>query len=162
MEKIESFKVNHELLKRGIYVSRKDYDNKTNDVIATTFDIRMKEPNREPVINMAELHTIEHLGATFLRNHPIYKNETIYFGPMGCRTGFYVILKGDLESKDVIELMKEMFLFISQYEGEIPGADPVSCGNYLDQNLNMAKYESKKFYKEILNNIKEENLIYPD
>ena len=162
MEKIESFKVNHELLKRGIYVSRKDYDNKTNEVIATTFDIRMKEPNREPVINMAELHTIEHLGATFLRNHPIYKNETIYFGPMGCRTGFYVILKGNLESKDIVSLMKEMFLFISQYEGEIPGADPISCGNYLDQNLNMAKYEARRFYDKILNNIKEENLIYPN
>ena len=162
MEKIESFKVNHELLKRGIYVSRKDYDNKTNEVIATTFDIRMKEPNREPVINMAELHTIEHLGATFLRNHPIYKDETIYFGPMGCRTGFFVILKGDLESKDIIELMKDMFLFISEYEGDIPGADSISCGNYLDQNLNMAKYEAIRFYDEILNNIKEENLIYPN
>lgn len=162
MEKIESFKVNHELLKRGIYVSRRDYDNDSDKVIATTFDIRMKEPNREPVINVAEMHTIEHLGATFLRNHPIYKNETIYFGPMGCRTGFYVILKGDLESKDIISLMKEMFLFISKYEGEIPGADPVSCGNYLDQNLNMAKYEAIRFYDEILNNIKEENLIYPN
>lgn len=162
MEKIESFKVNHKVLKRGIYVSRKDYDNKTSDVIATTFDIRMKEPNREPVINIAELHTIEHLGATFLRNHPVYARETIYFGPMGCRTGFYVIFKGNLDSKDILSLMKEMFLFISEYEGEIPGADPISCGNYLDQNLNMAKYEAEKFYKEILNNIKEENLIYPN
>lgn len=162
MEKIESFKVNHELLKRGIYVSRKDYDNITGKVMATTFDIRMKEPNREPVINIAELHTIEHLGATFLRNHSKYKKETIYFGPMGCRTGFYVIFKGDLDSKDIIDIMKEMFNFMAKYEGEIPGADSKSCGNYLDQNLLMAKYEAEKFYNEVLCNIKEENLVYPN
>ena len=161
MEKIESFKVNHEILKRGIYVSRKDY-NTSNEVIATTFDIRIKEPNREPVINISELHTIEHLGATFLRNHPVYKNETIYFGPMGCRTGFYVILKGDLESKDIIDIMKEMFTFIAEYEGEIPGADAKSCGNYLDQNLPMAKYEAQKFYKEVLENMEQENMVYPN
>lgn len=162
MEKIESFKVNHILLKRGIYVSRRDYDNKTNEVIATTFDIRMKEPNREPVINIAELHTIEHLGATFLRNHPIYKKETIYFGPMGCRTGFYVIFKGKLESCNIIKIMQEMFNFIADFEGDIPGADAISCGNYLDQNLAMAKFEAKKFYNEILLNLKEENLTYPN
>ncbi len=162
MEKIESFKVNHELLKRGIYVSRKDYDNESGKVIATTFDIRIKEPNREPVINIAELHTIEHLGATFLRNHPVYKKETIYFGPMGCRTGFYVIFKGDLESKDIVDIMKEMFKFMAEYEGEIPGADAISCGNYLDQNLPMAKYESRKFLEETLNNISEENMVYPN
>ena len=162
MEKIESFKVNHELLKRGIYVSRKDYDNKTGEVIATTFDIRIKEPNREPVINIAELHTIEHLGATFLRNHSVYKNETIYFGPMGCRTGFYVIFKGNLNSKDIIEIMKEMFEFMANFEGAIPGADAISCGNYLDQNLPMAKYESRKFLEEVLNRLEEENLVYPE
>lgn len=162
MNKIDSFKVNHELLKRGIYVSRKDYDNKTNNVIATTFDIRLKEPNKEPVMNTAEIHTIEHLAATFLRNHKVYKNETIYFGPMGCRTGFYVIFKGNLESIDIIEIMKEMFTFISEYTGKIPGADSKSCGNYLDQNLPMAKYEANKFLNEILLNIKEENLIYPN
>lgn len=160
MEKIESFKVNHELLKRGLYVSRKDYDNDV--VIATTFDIRVKEPNREPVMNTAELHTIEHLGATFLRNHPVYKNETIYFGPMGCRTGFYVIFKGNLDSKDIIDIMKEMFKFIADYEGDVPGADPRSCGNYLDQNLPIAKYEANKFYNEVLLNLKKENLIYPN
>lgn len=162
MEKIESFKVNHELLKRGIYVSRKDYDNKTGEVIATTFDLRMKLPNREPVINIAEMHTIEHLGATFLRNHPVFKKETIYFGPMGCRTGFYVIFKGDLNSTDIIEIIKEMFKFIADYEGDVPGADAVSCGNYLDQNLPMAKYEADKFYKETLLNLTEKNLNYPD
>ena len=161
MEKIESFKVNHKLLKRGIYVSRKDYNEK-GEVIATTFDIRVKEPNREPVINIAELHTIEHLGATFLRNHDEYKNKTIYFGPMGCRTGFYVIFKGDLESKNIINIMKEMYEFMTNFEGDIPGADEFSCGNYLDQNLPMAKYESKKFLEEILNNIKDENMNYPN
>ena len=162
MEKIESFQVNHELLKRGLYVSRKDYDNKTNDVMATTFDIRMKEPNREPVMNIAEVHTIEHLGATFLRNHPTYKKETIYFGPMGCRTGFYVIFKGDLTSRDVLGIITEMFDFISKYEGDVPGADPMSCGNYLDQNLPMAKFEAKKYLENTLNNISEENLVYPN
>ena len=161
MEKIESFKVNHELLKRGIYVSRKDYNKDNSEVIATTFDIRMKEPNREPVLNIAEVHTIEHLGATFLRNHEKYKTETIYFGPMGCRTGFYVIFKGDLKSVDIIDIMKEMFLFIAKYEGEVPGADPKSCGNYLDQNLPMAKYEANKFLNEILLKMKDENLYYP-
>lgn len=162
MEKIESFKVNHKLLKRGVYVSRKDYDNKTGEVIATTFDIRMKEPNREPVLNIAEVHTIEHLGATFLRNHEYYKNQTIYFGPMGCRTGFYLILKGDIKSKDIVDIMKDMYNFMANFEGEVPGADEYSCGNYLDQNLPMAKYESKKFLEEVLNNIKEENLNYPN
>lgn len=161
MKKIESFQVNHELLKRGIYVSRKDYNNSNNEVIATTFDIRMKEPNREPVMNISEIHTIEHLGATFLRNHPKYKNETIYFGPMGCRTGFYVIFKGDLNSTDTIDIINEMFEFIAGYEGTIPGADSKSCGNYLDQNLPMAKYEATKFLNEVLNSIEEENLIYP-
>ena len=161
-EKIESFIVNHELLKRGIYVSRKDYDNNFKEVIATTFDIRLKEPNREPVLNTAEIHTIEHLGATFLRNHKKYKNETIYFGPMGCRTGFYLIFKGDLNSKDIIEIIKEMFKFIAEYEGDIPGADSKSCGNYLEQNLAMAKYEAKKYYDEILIDIKDENMIYPN
>ena len=162
MKKIESFKVNHELLKRGLYVSRKDYDNNTNSVMATTFDIRIKEPNREPVINIAELHTIEHLGATFLRNHPVYKKETIYFGPMGCRTGFYVIFKGDLNSTDIVVIMQEMFKFIAEYEGEVPGADAKSCGNYLDQNLPMAKYEANKYYNEVLCNLKDENLVYPN
>lgn len=161
MEKIESFQVNHELLKRGIYVSRKDYDNTNGGVIATTFDIRMKEPNREPVMNIAEVHTIEHLGATFLRNHQLYKNQTIYFGPMGCRTGFYVIFKGNLTSKDIVNIIRKMFEFIAKYEGEVPGADPKSCGNYLDQNLPMAKYEADKFLTEILSDIKEENLVYP-
>lgn len=158
MKKIESFLVNHLNLKRGIYVSRKDY---INDYAMTTFDIRMKEPNKEPVINTAELHTLEHLGATFLRNHPVYDKLTIYFGPMGCRTGMYVIFKGDLNSQDVVEIIKEMFLFIKDFDGEIPGGDAVSCGNYLDMNLNMAKFEASKYYQEVLCNLKDENLNYP-
>ena len=124
MNKIESFQVNHLTLKRGIYVSRKDL---IGDQTVTTFDLRMKVPNQEPVMNTAEMHTIEHLGATFLRNHPVYKDKTIYFGPMGCRTGFYVLFAGDLESEDVVPVIREMFDFIASYEGEVPGADPKSC-----------------------------------
>ena len=158
MKKIESFQVNHLKLKRGIYLSRKD---KVGESTLTTFDIRMKEPNNEPVINTGELHAMEHLGATFLRNHEKYDNITIYFGPIGCRTGFYVIFAGDLLSEDVVEIIKEMFHFIMTFEGEVPGADAISCGNYQDMNLNMAKYEASKFYKEVLCNLKEENLNYP-
>ncbi|WP_326909715.1 S-ribosylhomocysteine lyase [Sedimentibacter sp. MB31-C6] len=159
MKKIESFQVNHLNLKRGIYVSRKDV---VGENIITTFDLRMKEPNKEPVINTAELHAMEHLGATFLRNHSIYDELTVYFGPMGCRTGFYVIFKGNLDSKDVVDIIKEMFEFIKNYEGDLPGADAKSCGNYLDMNLNMAKYEAAKYYDEVLCNLKEENLNYPN
>ena len=159
MKKIESFQVNHLNLKRGIYVSRKDI---VSDQYVTTFDIRMKEPNKEPVMNTSEIHTIEHLAATFLRNHNIYNEKTVYFGPMGCRTGFYVIFKGDLKSKDIVDIMREIFEFVANYEGEVPGADAKSCGNYLDMNLPMAKYEAKKFLNDVLLNIKEENLHYPE
>lgn len=156
--KIESFQIDHLRLKRGIYVSRRDEINGSH---LTTFDIRMKEPNREPVMNTAELHTIEHIGATFLRNHEEWKDEVIYWGPMGCRTGLYLILKGKLESEDIVELMRALFKHISQYEGEIPGAKPEECGLYSDQNLPMARYEAQKYLKEVLNNIKKENLEYP-
>ena len=158
MERIASFTVDHVRLNRGIYVSRLD---EVNGNYLTSFDIRMKLPNREPVMNIAEIHTMEHLGATFLRNHPVWKDEIVYFGPMGCRTGFYVILKGKLESKDIIELMQETFKFMADFEGEIPGATAIECGNYLDQNLPMAKYEAKKYYEETLLNLGEENLNYP-
>ena len=159
MERIASFTVDHVRLNRGIYVSRLD---EVNGNYLTSFDIRMKLPNREPVMNIAEIHTMEHLGATFLRNHPVWKDEIVYFGPMGCRTGFYVILKEKLESKDIIELMKETFKFMADFEGEIPGATAIECGNYLDQNLPMAKYEAKKYYEETLLNLSEENLNYPE
>ena len=159
MEKIDSFKVNHLNLLPGIYVSRKDY--LAEDCI-TTFDIRVTEPNKEPVLNTAEIHTIEHLAATYLRNNEDYKDKVIYFGPMGCRTGFYLLLKGDLESNSIIDLLKNMFSFISKYEGEIPGASAKDCGNYLDMNLPMARYISKKFLDNTLLNIKKENLNYPE
>ena len=158
MERIPSFQVDHIKLNRGIYVSRLD---KVNGNYLTSFDIRMKLPNREPVINIAELHTMEHLGATYLRNHSIWKDEIIYFGPMGCRTGFYLILKGKLESRDIVDIIKETYKFMSEFEGDIPGATAIECGNYLDQNLPMAKYEAKKYLEETLNNLEKENLNYP-
>lgn len=159
MKKIESFTVNHLNLLPGIYVSRKDYV--ANEVI-TTFDIRMTRPNFEPVLNTAEVHTLEHLGATFLRNQDAYKDKVIYFGPMGCRTGFYLILAGDYESKDVIEIVKEIYAFMKDFEGEVPGAAARDCGNYLDMNLGMAKFVAKKYYDEVLTNIKEDRLVYPE
>ena len=155
MERIASFQVDHIRLNRGIYVSRID---EINGNYLTSFDIRMKLPNREPVINIAELHTMEHLGATFLRNHSVWKEKIVYFGPMGCRTGFYLILKGKLESKDIVELMKELYKFMAEFKGDIPGATAIECGNYLDQNLPMANYEAKKYLEETLQNLGEENL----
>ncbi len=157
MEKIASFTINHLTLKRGIYVSRKDY---IGQQVVTTFDIRMKEPNREPVIGAPELHTIEHLAATYLRNDPQWKDSIVYWGPMGCQTGNYLLMKGDLQSKDIVELMKRTFRFIATFEGDVPGASPRDCGNYLLMNLPMARLEAKKFL-EVLENITEENLIYP-
>ena len=137
MEKIASFTIDHLKLLPGVYVSRKD---KIGQQVITTFDIRMTRPNFEPVLNTAEVHTIEHLGATFLRNDSEFKDKTIYFGPMGCRTGFYMVLAGDYDSKDVVELVTRMFIFMKDFEGDVPGACAKDCGNYLDMNLNMAKY----------------------
>lgn len=159
MERIASFQVDHIRLNRGIYVSRID---EINGNYLTSFDIRMKLPNREPVINIAELHTMEHLGATFLRTHSVWKEKIVYFGPMGCRTGFYLILKGKLESKNIVELIKELYKFMAEFKGNIPGATAIECGNYLDQNLPMANYEAKKYLEETLENLGEENLNYPD
>ncbi len=158
MEKIASFTIDHIKLLPGLYVSRKDYVG--NNVI-TTFDLRLTAPNREPVMNTAEVHTIEHLGATFLRNHKDFADKTVYFGPMGCRTGFYLLLAGDYESRDIVPLMKEMFAFIRDWKETVPGADPKDCGNYLDMNLNMANYWGRKYLSEVLDNISDERLIYP-
>ncbi len=158
MEKIASFTVNHIDLLRGIYVSRKDYIGKE---VITTFDLRWKRPNIEKVMGTAEMHAIEHLGATFLRNHEKEKDNIIYFGPMGCRTGFYLLMKGDLESKNVVELIKELLIFVKDFEGEIPGASPRDCGNCEDMDLNLAKYEATKYLEEVILNIGEENLNYP-
>ena len=158
MEKIASFTIDHIRLQPGIYVSRKD--NIGAEVI-TTFDLRMTSPNEEPVMNTAEVHTIEHLGATFLRNHPAYKNKTIYFGPMGCRTGFYLLLAGDLSSRDIVPLMVEMFEFIKDFHDEVPGASPMDCGNYLDMNLPMANYLAEKYLDNVLYHIDDSRLTYP-
>lgn len=159
MKKIASFTVNHLTLLPGIYVSRKDT---VGSEVLTTFDLRMTRPNFEPVMNTAEMHAIEHLGATFLRNHSTFASKTIYFGPMGCRTGFYLILAGDHQSEDIIPLVQELFTFIENYEGTIPGAAAKDCGNYLDLNLPMAKYLAKKYNSEVLTNITSKQLHYPD
>lgn len=159
MQKIASFTIDHIKLLPGIYVSRKD---NINGQVITTFDIRMTAPNREPVMNTAEIHTIEHLGATFLRNNEEYKEKVVYFGPMGCRTGFYLLLAGDYKSKDIVSLINEMYKFVAGFEGEVPGAAAKDCGNYLDMNLPMARYVAGKFVHEVLDNISDERLIYPE
>lgn len=158
MEKIASFTIDHIKLEPGVYVSRKDH---VGDSVITTFDLRMTSPNDEPVMNTAEMHTIEHLAATFLRNHAEYKDKTIYFGPMGCRTGFYLLLAGDLESKDIVPLMVEMYEFIRDFKGEVPGASAKDCGNYLDMNLGMANYLADRYLNNVLYNIDEKHLTYP-
>lgn len=159
MEKITSFTINHLKLLPGIYVSRKD---QAGDSVITTFDIRMTRPNFEPVMNTAEIHTIEHLGATFLRNHPSYGSKVLYFGPMGCRTGFYLLLSGDYKSRDIVPLITEMYEFIRDFEDEVPGAAARDCGNYLDMNLGMARYLAVKFLDFVLYGIDDSHLIYPE
>ena len=159
MEKIASFTIDHIKLQPGVYVSRKDT---VGAEVITTFDLRMTSPNEEPVMNTAEMHTIEHLAATFLRNHPAYKEKTIYFGPMGCRTGFYLLLAGDFSSKDILPLMIEMYEFIRDFQGDVPGASAKDCGNYLDMNLPMANWLAKRYLDNVLYDIKEDRLVYPD
>lgn len=159
MEKIASFTINHLKLLRGIYVSR--VDTLPNGDVITTFDIRMKQPNREPAVSQSALHTIEHLAATYLRNQPEWKDKVIYWGPMGCCTGNYLLMSGKLTSKDILSLMQDTFRFIAEYEGSIPGATARDCGNYTLNNLPMAKWEARKYLIEVLENIKDENLEYP-
>ena len=159
MEKIASFTINHLIMKRGIFVSRKDTT--TSGDVITTFDIRMTEPNREPAVDGAALHTIEHLAATFLRNHAEWKERIIYWGPMGCRTGNYLLVNGDYTSSDIAELMRETFEFIASFEGEIPGATARDCGNYTYNDLTLAREVAKKYLDEVLNNLQDENLNYP-
>lgn len=159
MEKITSFTIDHLKLLPGFYVSRKD---RVGEQTVTTFDIRMTRPNYEPVMNTAEMHTIEHLAATYLRNHAEYGNKILYFGPMGCRTGFYLLLNGDYTSKEIVPLLTSMFLFIRDYEGDVPGACAKDCGNYRDMNLPMAKYLADKYLTEVLSNISDERLVYPE
>ncbi len=159
MEKIASFTINHLKLLRGIYVSR--VDTLPNGDVVTTFDIRMKQPNREPAVSQSALHTIEHLAATYLRNQTEWKDKVIYWGPMGCCTGNYLLMSGKLTSKDILPLMQNTFRFIAEYEGSIPGATARDCGNYTLNNLPMAKWEARKYLIEVLENIKDENLEYP-
>ncbi|MDR2357380.1 MAG: S-ribosylhomocysteine lyase [Oscillospiraceae bacterium] len=157
MEKIASFQIDHLRLNPGVYVSRKD---RFGDTVLTTFDLRFKTPNREPVIDMPALHTIEHLGATFLRSHKTWADRVAYFGPMGCRTGFYAIFEGDRTSPEILPLIGEMLDWILDFDGPIPGASPAECGNWREQNLDMAKWETRR-YAETLRNASEENLNYP-
>ena len=159
MQKITSFTIDHLRLVPGVYVSRKD---PVGNEVITTFDLRMTSPNDEPVMNTAEMHAIEHLAATFLRNHKDYGSKIIYFGPMGCRTGFYLLLAGNYDSKDIVPLMIELFEFIANFYDEVPGASAKDCGNYLDMNLPMARYLAKKYLNEVLLHITEEQLVYPD
>ena len=159
MDKIPSFTIDHDRLLRGIYVSRKD---QVGREVVTTFDIRMKEPNREPVLHNGAIHTIEHLAATYLRNDAKWKDRIIYWGPMGCLTGNYLLLRGDYESKDIVDLMRHTFRFVANFNGEIPGAAARDCGNYLLHDLPMARLEARKYLEEVLDCITEANLHYPD
>lgn len=158
MEKITSFTIDHIKLQPGLYVSRKD---RVGCETVTTFDLRLVSPNEEPVMNTAEIHTMEHLAATYLRNEPQWKEKVLYFGPMGCRTGFYLLLAGNLESKDIVPLVHDCFRFIAEFAGEVPGASARDCGNYLDMNLPMANYWGAK-YAALLENITEDRLVYPE
>ena len=158
MEKITSFTIDHIKLQPGLYVSRKD---RVGECVVTTFDLRLTSPNEEPVMNTAEIHTMEHLAATYLRNEPNWKERVLYFGPMGCRTGFYLLLKGDLTSREALSLVRDCFRFIAEFTGEVPGASAKDCGNYLDMNLPMAKFWGRK-YAALLENVDDSRLIYPD
>lgn len=159
MKKIASFTINHLDLKTGVYVSRKDI---LGEHTITTFDLRMTAPNKEPVMNTAEMHTIEHLAATYLRNHKDWGDKIIYFGPMGCRTGFYLLLAGDLSSKDILPLLTKLFEFVRDFKDEVPGASAKDCGNYLDMNLPMANWLANRYLEETLYVIDESRLVYPD
>lgn len=160
MKKIASFTIDHERLEPGVFVSRKD-TTPSGDVI-TTFDIRLTRPNREPAMSPEALHAMEHLVATFLRNHPVWADRTVYWGPMGCATGNYLLLQGDLESTDVVPLMREAMEFVADFEGDIPGATPRDCGNYSFMDLDAAKRAARKFVDEILASPRHENMNYPE
>ena len=159
MKKIPSFTIDHIRLLRGVYVSRQDV---VGGEVVTTFDVRMKEPNREPALSPSAIHTMEHLVATFLRNHPVWANRIVYWGPMGCLTGNYLIVKGDMPSRDIVPLLCEAFAFVASFDGEVPGATARDCGNYLLMNLPEARWEARKYLDEVLENIADENLNYPE
>ena len=159
MEKIPSFTIDHCRLQRGIYVSRQD---QVGEEVITTFDIRMKLPNREPALGQGAIHTIEHLAATYLRNHPLWRDRIVYWGPMGCLTGNYLLMRGNLTSRDILPLMIETFRFVAEYEGEVPGTQPRDCGNYLLHDLPMARWESRRYLEETLLNATDDHLFYPE
>ena len=159
MEKIPSFTIDHCRLQRGIYVSRQY---QVGEEVITTFDIRMKLPNREPALGQGAIHTIEHLAATYLRNHPLWRDRIVYWGPMGCLTGNYLLMRGNLTSRDILPLMIETFRFVAEYEGEVPGTQPRDCGNYLLHDLPMARWESRRYLEETLLKATEDNLFYPE
>ncbi len=159
MNKIPSFTINHEKLLRGIYVSRKD---EVGGDTVTTFDIRMKEPNREPALHPGALHTIEHLAATYLRNDPEWRDRIVYWGPMGCLTGNYLLMRGNLKPQDILDLMRRTFAFIADFDDDVPGAAPRDCGNYLLHDLPMARLEARKYLTEVLERMEEENMKYPE
>ena len=158
MQKITSFTIDHIKLQPGLYVSRKD---RVGAETVTTFDLRFTSPNEEPVMNTAEMHAMEHLAATYLRNEPKWKERVLYFGPMGCRTGFYLLLTGDLTSRDALPLVLDCFRFVRDFSSEVPGASARDCGNYLDMNLPMANYWGAR-YAALLENISEDRLVYPE
>ena len=159
MEKIPSFTIDHCRLRRGIYVSRQD---QVGEEVITTFDIRRKLPNREPALGQGAIHTIEHLAATYLRNHPLWRDRIVYWGPMGCLTGNYLLMRGNLTSRDILPLMIETFRFVAEYEGEVPGTQPRDCGNYLLHDLPMARWESRRYLEETLLKATDDNLFYPE
>ena len=159
MEKITSFTIDHIKLQPGLYVSRKD---KVGAETVTTFDLRITSPNEEPVMNTAEIHTMEHLAATYLRNNPEWKDSIVYWGPMGCLTGNYLLMRGRLEPADILTLMQDTFRFVAEFEGEIPGAAPMDCGNWVLHDLPMARLEARRYLEEVLLNCKPENLVYPE
>ena len=159
MEKIPSFTIDHCRLQRGIYVSRQD---QVGEEVITTFDIRMKLPNREPALGQGAIHTIEHLAATYLRNDAEWGPRIVYFGPMGCLTGCYLLVRGDVQSRDMVDLIRRTFQFVADFTGDIPGAAPRDCGNWLLHDLPMARWESRKYVDEVLTDIHEENLVYPE
>lgn len=158
MDKIPSFTIDHLRLQRGVYVSRKDV---VGGEVVTTFDVRMKAPNREPALGQGALHTIEHLAATYLRNDAEWKDRIVYWGPMGCLTGNYLLVRGDYESRDLLPVLIRTFEFVANFEGEVPGTTPRDCGNYLLHDLPMARWESRKYLDEVLLVATDENLHYP-
>lgn len=159
MKKIASFTIDHLRLLRGVYVSRRD-TTPSGDVI-TTFDIRMTEPNRQPALSPEALHAIEHLAATYLRNEPVWSDKIVYWGPMGCCTGSYLLMQGELEPQSIIPLLRDTFRFIADYEGDVPGATPKDCGNYSFMDLPAAKEAARKFLEEVLIPITPLQMSYP-